>query len=1308
MYNLGELCRIEQLVIEGKKQMNRKFVKIAVSTTLSVGIAVSGTGYSGSAWAQAAGMGWSTEDRETVLQPIEEDSGSREISVSSILQDKVPSEEVLGIAIMDTDTANGIWEYYNGSIWYNIEKTDGGTSYLLLAGSDKIRFTPNPNWNGQASMKYKLWDMSSGSRYAKNVDTSSAAYSTDQGEAYISVTPVNDAPYLTDEQAGEYLYFDGNGDYVTLPSNINSIYADSFTVEGYLKVNQFNTWMRFFESANGPGSDNIFVGFTQGKMNFSAYNGSSGPVDGATNNMTTVESFPLNQWVHVALVYNQEEKRAYIYWNGELKASGAADLSSIGSRFRANHYLGKSSWGQDGYYSGGMKDVRFWSKAKSKEDVIREMNTTLTGTETDLIASYSLDSSSNGDNAVSLPEVMNGQIENAVFKQAEGFISAVTTDMNRTAERAFKVFDVDGDELQVTAVSSNPNLISNDNLEISGAEENRTITMKPTANQYGTSRITVKVNDGIITEYYDFQLIVNGTGEIIVTDVILSKNDLELTVGGENEQLSASISPANANNPNVIWSSSDPSVATVDENGVITPVGPGSAIITVTTVDGEYTDTVTVNVADKPGNPENVAAIPGDGEAIVNFTAPAFDGGSPITNYTVTAQPGGITASGTESPIKVTGLENGIAYTFTVVATNRAGDSLSSISSASVTPMPPAPGAPILLEPVAGNGEVTLTWNGVDEATGYKVFMSESPEAIDNEVAAVTDSVYSHTITGLTNGKAYYFVLKATNTGSDSAPSLPVTATPMTVPGVPTNITATAGNRQAIITFTPPVDDGGSPITGYEVTAMPGNHKVFGTSSPITMTGLDNGTSYTFTVTAINGKGNSVQSAESESVTPLVPTAPPSEDDTNVPTPPTTPVTAPQAESEILINGKAEDIGTVSTSEQNGQSVIKMSIDEQKLNDKLASEGSSSILSIAAKQESDVLIGELTGQTVKNLEKTETKLEIKTSNAAYILPADAIRVDEISKEFGAAALQDIKFEVKVAATNSEMVKVIENAAVNGKFTLITPAVDFSISATYGNQSVEISEFNQFVTRMIAIPDGVDVSKITTGVIVDANGSVRHVPTKVTQINSKYYAMINSLTSGNSYSVIWNPIEFSDVQGHWAQAAVNNMGSRMVVDGVGSSLFNPDQNITRAEFAAIIVRGLGLARDNQPSSFTDVAMSDWYNSAVITAAEFGLIQGFGDGTFRPNEQITREQAMVIIAKAMEITELNTTLPTDASQLDTFVDAPDASKWASVGIAKSVQAGVINGRSETKLAPKANMTRAEVAAIVERLLQKSELI
>jgi uncharacterized protein (TIGR02145 family) len=114
----------------------------------------------------------------------------------------------------------------------------------------------------------------------------------------------------------------------------------------------------------------------------------------------------------------------------------------------------------------------------------------------------------------------------------------------------------------------------------------------------------------------------------------------------------------------------------------------------------------------------------------------------------------------------------------------------------------------------------------------------------------------------------------AINAAGNSVPSaLSAAVTPRTVPGAPTSPVATAGNAQASVAFTAPVSNGGSAITGYRVTSSPGSKTATGTSSPIVVTGLTNGTAYTFTVVAINAVGNSVPSAASTAVTPTNPSS---------------------------------------------------------------------------------------------------------------------------------------------------------------------------------------------------------------------------------------------------------------------------------------------------------------------------------------------------------------------------------------------------------------------------------------------------
>src|SRR5690606_17129230 len=121
----------------------------------------------------------------------------------------------------------------------------------------------------------------------------------------------------------------------------------------------------------------------------------------------------------------------------------------------------------------------------------------------------------------------------------------------------------------------------------------------------------------------------------------------------------------------------------------------------------------------------------------------------------------------------------------------------------------------------------------------------------------------------LTNGAAYTFTVTATNVaGTGNASVASPSVTPRTVPGAPTAVSAVRGNEQATVSFTAPVSDGGATIGTYTVTANPGGQTSTGAASPITVTGLTNGTAYTFTVTATNAAGTGTASTASSAVTP--------------------------------------------------------------------------------------------------------------------------------------------------------------------------------------------------------------------------------------------------------------------------------------------------------------------------------------------------------------------------------------------------------------------------------------------------------
>ncbi|TBL79469.1 S-layer homology domain-containing protein [Paenibacillus thalictri] len=726
---------------------------------------------------------------------------------------------------------------------------------------------------------------------------------------------------------------------------------------------------------------------------------------------------------------------------------------------------------------------------------------------------------------------------------------------------------------------------------------------------------------------------------------------------------------------------------------------------------------VSVSAVPVPAAPSGLSATAGDRQVSLSWStvqgATYYNvySGTAAGNYDSTP----LATALTGLSYQAVNLTNGTTYYFAVKAGNASGESPYS-NEANATPQAELPGTPTLAPAVAGNGQVSLTWNAATNAAGYNIYQRTATGTYGTPAATVNGATYSETVSGVTyskvvsglsNGTTYYFVVRATQSGVEGASSNEVSAVPITVSGAPTAVQAVAGNGQAIVSFSVPSDDGGSAITSYEVTSVPEAIVAVGSASPIVVGGLTNGVSYTFMVKAVNGAGAGAVSAASNAVTPLVRGSGTSSGGSGSVS---APVPVAESGAEVLVNGKVEQAGTVVTDNLNGQAVTTIIVDSVKLEQLLAAEGQGAVITIPVQTQSAVVIGELNGQMIKNMEGQQAVVEIRTDTAAYTLPAKQINIDSVSGSLGRnVELQDIKVKIEIAKPKEEIVHIVQQAASNGNFTLVVPALEFSVRATYGDQTVEISKFNAFVERTIAIPDGVDPSKITTAIVVDSDGTVRHVPTKLVRIDGRYFAKINSLTN-STYSVIWHPVVFSDTEVHWAKEAVNDMGSRMIVNGFEDGTFMPDRNMTRAEFVASVIRGLGLKMESGQSRFSDVKTGDWYKDAVQTASAYALINGLEDGIFRPNDSITREQAMIIIARAMKISGLTDKLHRQDTneKIRMFADADEIAAWAKTDVFETFLAGVVSGRSDKMLAPKANVTRAEVAVMIRNLLRISDLI
>lgn len=173
---------------------------------------------------------------------------------------------------------------------------------------------------------------------------------------------------------------------------------------------------------------------------------------------------------------------------------------------------------------------------------------------------------------------------------------------------------------------------------------------------------------------------------------------------------------------------------------------------------------------------------------------------------------------------------------------------------------------------------------------------------------------------------------------------------------------------------------------------------------------------------------------------------------------------------------------------------------------------------------------------------------------------------------------------------------------------------------------------------------------------------------------------------------------TDISGHWAEKVITQWQEKGLISGYEDGTFKPDNSVTRAEFVIMLNKALGFTQKGNVT-FSDVSANAWYYDAVAIAVEAGYCAGYEDGTFKPNATITRAEAAVMIAKAKELTA-------NTEAADKFADASRIPAWAKGSIGAVSAAGFMTGRTDGTFDASNTITRAEAVSSLDRTMEKEE--
>lgn len=259
--------------------------------------------------------------------------------------------------------------------------------------------------------------------------------------------------------------------------------------------------------------------------------------------------------------------------------------------------------------------------------------------------------------------------------------------------------------------------------------------------------------------------------------------------------------------------------------------------------------------------------------------------------------------------------------------------------------------------------------------------------------------------------------------------------------------------------------------------------------------------------------------------------------------------------------------------------------------------------------------------------------------------------------------------------------------------------------TEHNQTATVERSNREDTYTVTLPKSgsgpqrVTIPNVKQGqlvVIVHADGREEVIKKSILEDSRARFL----LEQDANVKVIDYANPFVDIASSaWYSSAVDFVSGRKLFSGVGENIFAPDFSLSRGMLAAVLYRLEEPDAQNTNSLFSDVATGAWYEQGVAWATQAGIVNGYGDGRFGPEDAITREQLAVMLFRYAQLLNMNTA---GRDSLTSFSDSGAVSPWAWGAVAWAVDSGIISGLPNGTLAPSGTATRAEAATMLQRFI------